>query len=170
MVPVACRSCGARVLARKSSWNQTSVQWNADATARCAERREADRIADRTDHRGLFLACSALRDSIEAAVRLGELAVVDAQIESSLMHIAVTGGTGYVGAHIVSGLLAAEHSVTLLVEPHWSNDVLLHKLTSVGSVRVVRGDLRSPEGRRRIAGRLRRGAARRRSGGHRRSS
>ncbi len=23
MVPVACRSCGARVLARKSSWSQT---------------------------------------------------------------------------------------------------------------------------------------------------
>ena len=41
MVPVACRRCGARVLARKSSWNQTSVQWDAEASARCLERRDA---------------------------------------------------------------------------------------------------------------------------------
>ena len=75
MVPVACRICGARVLARKSSWNQTSVQWDADASARCVERREADRIA--VHHRGPFLVCSALRDSIEAAVASGQLAIVD---------------------------------------------------------------------------------------------
>jgi len=74
MAPVTCRSCGARVLVRKSSWNQTSVQWNADASARCAERVEAERNAG---HR-LFLVCSALRDSIEAAVTTGELAIVDA--------------------------------------------------------------------------------------------
>ena len=43
MMPVTCRNCGARVLARKSTWNQTSVQWNADATARCTERAEARR-------------------------------------------------------------------------------------------------------------------------------
>lgn len=80
MVPVVCRRCGARVLARKSSWNQTSVQWDADASARCAERQEAERITDRHGmHRGLFLACSALGDSINAAVRLGELAVFDAR-------------------------------------------------------------------------------------------
>jgi len=71
MVPVACRSCGARVLARKSSWNQTSVQWNADATARCAERAEAQQMF------GVFLACSALGESIVDAVRHGDLAIVD---------------------------------------------------------------------------------------------
>jgi hypothetical protein len=60
------------------------------------------------------------------------------------MHIAVTGGTGYLGAHIVSGLLAAGHSVNLLVEPGWSNDVLMDTFTSAGTVAVVRGDLRSP--------------------------
>jgi hypothetical protein len=76
MEPVACRNCGARVLARKSSWNQTSVQWNADATARCAERREVGRLA-RHD-REIFLVCSALRRSIEAAVQTGQLAIVDA--------------------------------------------------------------------------------------------
>lgn len=75
MAPVACRNCGAQVLARKSSWNQTSVQWNAEASAMCTERREADRIAGH--HRGPFLACSALRDSIQAAVAAGELTIVD---------------------------------------------------------------------------------------------
>jgi hypothetical protein len=78
MAPVACSYCGARVLARKSSWNQTSVQWNAAATARCVERRDAERLAGH--HRGPFLACAALRDSIQAAVATGELAIVDTVI------------------------------------------------------------------------------------------
>ena len=76
MVPVACRNCGARVLVRKSSWNQTSVQWNADATARCAERAEAQKISV-PGSRGVFLACSALRDSILDAVQHGDLSIVD---------------------------------------------------------------------------------------------
>ncbi|MGO9926375.1 MAG: ferredoxin [Mycobacterium sp.] len=75
MMPVACRNCGAEVLARKSSWNQTSVQWNADATARCAERAEAQMSAHAG--RGVFLACSALSESIADAVRRGDLSVVD---------------------------------------------------------------------------------------------
>jgi hypothetical protein len=76
MVPVACRSCGATVLARKSSWNQTSVQWNAAASARCLERRDAEALAGHSA-RGLFLACSALSDSIVDAVRQGQMPVVD---------------------------------------------------------------------------------------------
>ena len=76
MVPVACRNCGARVLARKSSWNQTSVQWNADATARCAERAQAQKIFARAG-RGVFLACSALSESIRDAARHGDLSIVD---------------------------------------------------------------------------------------------
>ncbi|CAM3483686.1 hypothetical protein MYCO108962_22425 [Mycobacterium colombiense] len=75
MVPVTCRECRARVLARKSSWNQTSVQWDAASSARCVERREAERLAGH--HRGPFLACEALRDSIQVAVATGELAIVD---------------------------------------------------------------------------------------------
>ncbi|OBK33059.1 ferredoxin [Mycobacterium sp. 1245111.1] len=69
MAPVTCRNCGARVLVRKSSWNQTSVQWNADASSRCAERSLYGRE--------LFLACTALNDSIVAAVRHGDLPIVD---------------------------------------------------------------------------------------------
>jgi hypothetical protein len=76
MIRVACRACGGQVLARKSSWNQTSVQWTADATARCAERREAERISAPIS-RGVFLACSALSESILDAVRRGDLAIVD---------------------------------------------------------------------------------------------
>jgi hypothetical protein len=78
MVPVACRLCGARVLARKSSWTQTSVQWNADATARCAERADALRLVlVAPGSRGVFLVCSALGESIAEAVRRGDLAIVD---------------------------------------------------------------------------------------------
>lgn len=76
MMPVACRNCGARVLARKSSWNQTSVQWNADATARCAERIEAQKIS-LPGSQGVFLVCSALSESILDAVRYDALSIVD---------------------------------------------------------------------------------------------
>ena len=76
MVSVACLRCGACVLARKSSWNQTTVQWNAEASARCLERRDAQNMAAHST-RGLFLACSALADSIVDAVCNGDLPVVD---------------------------------------------------------------------------------------------
>ncbi|OBF06370.1 ferredoxin [Mycobacterium sp. 852002-10029_SCH5224772] len=80
MIPVVCRTCGAEVLARKSSWNQTSVQWNAAATTRCAERAEAQQISG-PGSRGVFLACSALRGSILDAVRLGDLSIVDDAVQ-----------------------------------------------------------------------------------------
>lgn len=76
MLPAACGRCGARVLVRKSTWNQTSVQWNADATARCTERAEAQKVSAHAD-RGVFLVCSALRESILDAVCHGDLAIVD---------------------------------------------------------------------------------------------
>ena len=79
MVPVTCRRCGACVLARKSSWNQTSVQWNAAASAQCLERRDAENLAPYSAL-GLFLACSALSDSIIEAVRHGDLPVVDESV------------------------------------------------------------------------------------------
>ncbi|MCV7032004.1 ferredoxin [Mycobacterium sherrisii] len=76
MVPVTCGRCAARVLVRKSTWNQTSVQWNAEAAERCAERVAAQQVAPHAN-RGVFLVCSALRESIIEAVRRGELAIVD---------------------------------------------------------------------------------------------
>jgi hypothetical protein len=75
MVPVACRRCGVNVLARKGSWNQTSVQWKAQVSTQCLERREADKL---TAHgHKLFLGCAVLAESIVAAVRAGDLAIVD---------------------------------------------------------------------------------------------
>ncbi|WP_328363995.1 ferredoxin [Mycobacterium sp. NBC_00419] len=76
MVPVSCGRCGAGVQVRKSSWNQTSVQWTGPALRRCEERCTAAELAGRTD-RGLFLSCSALAESIGDAVRSGVIAVVD---------------------------------------------------------------------------------------------
>ena len=76
MMPVVCDNCGARVLARMSTWNQTSVQWNADATSRCTERAEAQKISAHAS-RGVFLACSALTESIIDAVRHGNLPIVE---------------------------------------------------------------------------------------------
>ncbi|MFP1155478.1 ferredoxin [Mycobacterium sherrisii] len=82
MMPVACRRCGAGVQVRKSSWNQTSVQWTAPALARCEERRAAAQLAP---YGGctVFLSCWALRDSIVDAVRAGALPVVDAEPRNS---------------------------------------------------------------------------------------
>ncbi len=76
MVPVRCRRCGANMLARKSSWNQTSVQWDAGASAQCLDRCEPT-DAGTYSGRGVFLACSSLTDSIVHAVRQGEMPVID---------------------------------------------------------------------------------------------
>ncbi|OBG47744.1 hypothetical protein [Mycolicibacterium fortuitum] len=76
MVPVTCARCGAGVEGRKSSWNQTSVQWTGAALSRCEERCTAAQLGD-NGGRGLFLACSALGGSIVDAVRSGALQVVD---------------------------------------------------------------------------------------------
>lgn len=72
MRAVACRGCGAEVLARKSSRQQTSVQWDAQSTALCEERR---RPAQLPGH--IFLMCGRLKESIAAAVTAGSLPVVD---------------------------------------------------------------------------------------------
>ncbi|ORA82539.1 hypothetical protein BST28_03095 [Mycolicibacter kumamotonensis] len=80
MTPVTCGSCGAQVWARKSSWEQTSVQWDGAAIGRCQERPRADarRSVDGAALRpGMFLTCSQLRASIEAAVDAGSLPVLD---------------------------------------------------------------------------------------------
>ncbi|KHO24936.1 hypothetical protein [Mycolicibacterium setense] len=76
MTPVTCTRCGAGVEVRKSSWNQTSVQWTGTALARCEERCTAAQLAGNGGN-GLFLACSALGGSIVDAVRAGALHVVD---------------------------------------------------------------------------------------------
>lgn len=81
MMPVSCRSCGAVVLARKSSWQQTSVQWNAAASGRCPQRRDADALAGHGS-RGLFLGCDAMAASVVAATIDGVLSLADADDRS----------------------------------------------------------------------------------------
>lgn len=60
------------------------------------------------------------------------------------MHIAVTGGTGYVGAHTVRALLAAGHTVRLLVFPGGSDDAALDALGRIGPLEILTGDIRDP--------------------------
>ncbi len=76
MQSVTCTACAAQVLARKSSWDQTSVQWTEQAMAACNERRQTLPPQERPN-RNAFLGCSALKESIrEAAVR-GSLEIQD---------------------------------------------------------------------------------------------
>jgi len=75
MAPVTCVRCGAGVEVRKSSWNQTSVQWTGAALNRCEERCTAAQLAVDSGH-ALFLSCSALSGSIADAVHSGALQVV----------------------------------------------------------------------------------------------
>jgi hypothetical protein len=63
--PLTCSECGTEVRVRKRSPQQTSVQWQSDAAARCPylarQKPTAPRIAE----------CSALSETIRAAVRAG---------------------------------------------------------------------------------------------------
>ncbi|OBJ03815.1 dehydrogenase [Mycobacterium alsense] len=62
------------------------------------------------------------------------------------MQIAVTGGTGYLGAHTVRALLGAGHRVRLLVapdDPAAGGGGLLDRLRPLGPVTVVIGDVRA---------------------------
>jgi hypothetical protein len=59
-----CARCDALVRVRKSSPQQTSVQWTTRATARCAAKLNA-----------LVPTCPDLRASIDDAVRAGKLEV-----------------------------------------------------------------------------------------------
>jgi hypothetical protein len=70
--PVRCARCGADVLVAKFSPQRTSVQWTAAALAACAEFRARTGGAART---ALIEGCGALRDSVDAAVASGRLAV-----------------------------------------------------------------------------------------------
>jgi hypothetical protein len=76
MTTVHCERCAASVLVRKSTWNQTSVQWNSRAMASCVERGDAERLAAYGGS-GLFLACSAVNASIAGATHRGDVKVVD---------------------------------------------------------------------------------------------
>lgn len=58
------------------------------------------------------------------------------------MQIAVTGGTGYLGAHTVRALLEAGHSVRLLVAPGCGDEPVIPRLRELGMLEVLDGDIR----------------------------
>jgi hypothetical protein len=74
LAPVTCAHCGTEVLVKKNSPKHTSVQWTTDAAASCPQI-EAQ-VAAGTP-RGRVLGCALLKQSIEDAVRRGELTVPD---------------------------------------------------------------------------------------------
>ncbi|WP_235736461.1 hypothetical protein [Nocardioides alcanivorans] len=76
MRPVTCLTCAAEVLARKSSWDQTTVQWSAEAVERCVERKQQLPPNERPN-RNAFLGCHALKDSVRAAAVRGALEIQD---------------------------------------------------------------------------------------------
>lgn len=78
MLPVRCAACRARVEVRKSSWEQTSIQWSTAATSACEERARLGTTADGISFRG----CSAMAASIRRAAVDGSLPV---QIEDPLL-------------------------------------------------------------------------------------
>jgi hypothetical protein len=71
LVQVACLDCLARVRVRKQSEFHTSIQWDADATAHCAEFARARAQGDPRVQR----ACSRLQASIDSAVRDGAIEI-----------------------------------------------------------------------------------------------
>lgn len=58
------------------------------------------------------------------------------------MRVAVTGGTGYVGAHTVRALLQAGHSVRLLATPADIGTPVVEELSRLGELDVLTGDIR----------------------------
>jgi hypothetical protein len=70
---VGCARCGAAVQVAKFSPQHTSVQWTAAAAGSCAEFGAAWAAAG--SDAGPIQSCGALRDSIDAAVTAGTLAV-----------------------------------------------------------------------------------------------
>ena len=70
--PVECARCGATVEVAKFSPQHTSVQWNAAAVRRCAE---FGALGAEGTCSALVKGCATLRESIDAAVAAGRLAV-----------------------------------------------------------------------------------------------
>ena len=72
LTEVACLDCLAKVRVKKNSEQHTSIQWDAESLAHCAE---FNRAASQPEGRAVRDGCSRLRSSIEAAVKDGSIDV-----------------------------------------------------------------------------------------------
>jgi hypothetical protein len=72
LVEVACLDCLARVAVKKNSEHHTSIQWSAEAVTACPELGRRD---DSSGSRDGLRGCPRLLDSIDAAVREGQIPV-----------------------------------------------------------------------------------------------
>ncbi len=70
LAEVACLDCLAVVRVRKQSEFHTSIQWDAESAAHCAELSRA-----RNEGHRVTASCSRLKDSIAAAVREGRIQI-----------------------------------------------------------------------------------------------
>ncbi|OHV06132.1 hypothetical protein [Mycobacterium talmoniae] len=68
LVPVDCRFCHATVAVKKLGPGHTAVQWNSEATGRCAYFAE---LRSSGEHSGRARSCPKLADSIKHAVAEG---------------------------------------------------------------------------------------------------
>ena len=72
LTEVACLDCLARVRVKKNSEHHTSIQWDAESLAACAE---FARMAGEPGGRQVYASCSRLRASIERAVAEGAVEI-----------------------------------------------------------------------------------------------
>jgi hypothetical protein len=73
MTPVECLRCPATVRVRKSSRQQTSIQWDEAGVRTCRERRPFPGRGElRADD---FRTCPGLREAIDRAVESGRMPV-----------------------------------------------------------------------------------------------
>jgi hypothetical protein len=72
LTEVACLDCLARVRVKKNSEHHTSIQWDADSLAACAE---FQRMSSEPGGRHVYASCSRLRSSIDRAVAEGRIQI-----------------------------------------------------------------------------------------------
>lgn len=73
MQTLGCSQCPASVLVRKSTWQQTSIQWSSESLTTCAERAEFENEGGEIFR---FPGCEALRETIRAASVDGRIDVI----------------------------------------------------------------------------------------------
>jgi hypothetical protein len=72
LTQVACLDCLAKVGVKKNSEHHTSIQWDSESLAACAEFRRMD---SQPGGRHVHETCARLRSSIERAVAEGEIEI-----------------------------------------------------------------------------------------------